>query len=145
MFGDRWFPFFDVGKTLEEMDRMFGSMGQPVGVRSVPRGTFPAVNVYEQGDKVVLMAEIPGVKPEQLDLTVLGDSVTLKGERKEEDLPEGERFYRRERPMGTFTRTVTLPEAINPDSVKAEYKDGVLKVRMEKAEQARAKKIAIKS
>ncbi len=142
---DRWFPFFDVGKTLEEMDRMFGQLGQPVGVRSVPRGTFPAVNVYEQGDKVVLMAEIPGVKPEQLDLTVLGDSVTLKGERREEDLPEGERFYRRERPVGTFTRTVTLPEAINPDSVQAEYKDGVLKVRMEKAEQAKAKKITIKS
>ncbi|RPJ27274.1 MAG: Hsp20/alpha crystallin family protein [Planctomycetaceae bacterium] len=142
---DRWFPFFDVGKTLEEMDRMFGPLGQPVGVRSVPRGTFPAVNVYEQGDKVVLMAEIPGVKPEQLDLTVLGDSVTLKGRRQEEDLPDGERFYRRERPVGAFTRTVTLPEAINPDSVQAQYKDGVLKVRMEKAEQARAKKITIKS
>ncbi len=142
---DRWFPFFDVGKTLEEMDRMFGPLGQPVGVRSVPRGTFPAVNVYEQGDKVVLMAEIPGVKPEQLDLTVLGDSVTLKGERREEDLPDGERFYRRERPVGAFTRTVTLPEAINPDSVQAQYKDGVLKVRMEKAEQAKAKKITIKS
>jgi HSP20 family protein len=145
MLVDRWFPFFDVGKTLEEMDRMFGQMGQPLGVRSVPRGTFPAINIYEQDDGIVLMAEVPGVKPEQLDLTVLGDSITLKGERQEEDLPDGERFYRRERPIGSFDRTVTLPEAVNPDSVKAEYKNGVLKVRMEKAEQAKAKKITIKS
>jgi len=142
MLVDRWFPFFDVGKTLEEMDRMFG---QPLGVRSVPRGTFPAVNIYEQDDGIVLMAEVPGVKPERLDLTVLGDAVTLKGQRQEEDLPNGDRFYRRERPVGSFARTVTLPEAINPDSVKAEYKNGVLKVHMEKAEQAKAKKITIKS
>lgn len=87
MFGDRWFPFFDMGKTLEEMDRMFGPMGQPVSVRSVPRGTFPAVNVYEQGDGIVLMAEVPGVKPEQLDLTVLGDSVTLKGKHRRKTCP----------------------------------------------------------
>ena len=145
MLVDRWFPFFDVGKTLEEMDRVFGQMGQPVGVRSVPRGTFPAVNVYEQGDGIVLMAEVPGIEPEQLDLTVLGDSVTLKGQRREEDLPDGERFYRRERPVGSFTRTVTLPEAVNGDSVQAEYKNGVLTVRMEKAEQAKAKKITIQS
>jgi len=142
MLVDRWFPFFDVGKTLEEMDRMFG---QPLGVRSVPRGTFPAVNIYEQDDGIVLMAEVPGVKPERLDLTVLGDAVMLKGQRQEEDLPNGDRFYRRERPIGSFARTVTLPEAINPDSVKAEYKNGVLKVHMEKAEQAKAKKITIKS
>jgi len=145
MFVDRWFPFFDVGKTLEEMDRMFGQMGQPLSVRSVPRGTFPAVNIYEQDNGVVLMAEMPGVKPEQLDLVVQGDSVTLKGQRQAEDLPNGDRFYRRERPVGMFTRTVTLPEPINPDSVKAEYKNGVLKVHMEKAEQAKAKKITIKS
>jgi len=145
MLTDMWFPFFDVGKTLEEMDRMFGRVGQPLGLRSVPRGTFPAINVYEQADKVVLMAEIPGVKPEELDLTVLGDAVTLKGRREQEDLPNGERFYRRERPMGTFARTVTLPEQIDPDSVQAQYKDGVLTVHMDKAEKAKAKKVTIKS
>jgi HSP20 family protein len=142
MFVDRWFPFFDMSKTLEEMDRMFG---QPLGLRSVPRGTFPAINIYEQQESVVLMAEIPGVKPKDLDLTVLGDSVTLKGQREQGSLPDGERFYRRERPMGTFTRTVTLPEPIDPDSVQAQYKDGVLMVRMDKAEKAKARKVTIKS
>ena len=119
--------------------------GQPLGLRSVPRGTFPAINIYEQGDKVVMMAEVPGVKPKDLDLTVLGESVTLKGQRTPEDLSDGERFYRRERPMGTFTRTVTLPEPIDPDSVQAQYKNGVLTVRMDKAEKAKARKVTIKS
>jgi len=140
---DRWFPFFDVGKTLEEMDRMFGRMGQPLELRSVPRGTFPAVNIYEQDDGIVLMAEVPGVKPEQLDLTVVGDSVVLKGQRQEEEPPEGNRYYRRERPVGAFTRTVTLPEPIDPASVNAEYKNGVLRVHMTKAEQAKPRKVKI--
>jgi len=147
MLVDQWFPFFDVSKTLEEMDRAFDRMGRPLGLRSVPRGTFPAVNVYQQGDAVVLTAEVPGVEPQSLDLTVLNDTVTLKGRRDEQDAPNGNghRFYRRERAVGPFTRTVTLPEAINPDSVKAEYNHGVLSVRMEKAESAKVRKIAIKS
>jgi HSP20 family protein len=145
MLVNQWFPFFDVGKTLEEMDRAFGRMGRPLGLRSVPRGTFPAINLYQQNDAVVLTAEVPGVEPDSLDLTVLHDSVTLKGRREEKDMPDNNRPYRRERPQGAFTRTVTLPEAINPDSVQAEYTNGVLKVRMEKAESAKVRKIAIKS
>ncbi|HSV98954.1 MAG TPA: Hsp20/alpha crystallin family protein [Sedimentisphaerales bacterium] len=127
------------------MDRAFGRMGRPLGLRSVPRGTFPAINMYQQDDGVLLMAEIPGVEPDSLDLTVLNDSVTLKGRREEKDIPESGRMYRRERTQGPFTRTVTLPEAINPDSVQARYADGVLTVRMEKAESAKVRKIAIQS
>lgn len=145
MLVDQWFPFFDVGKTLEEMDRAFGHMGRPLGLRSVPRGTFPAINIYQQDDAILLMAEVPGVEPDSLELTVLNDSVSLKGRREEKDIPENNRFYRRERPQGPFARTVTLPAAINSDSVKAQYIDGVLTVRMEKAESAKVRKIAIQS
>jgi HSP20 family protein len=144
MWFDTWVPFFDMQKTLDEMDRILNAVGQPLGLRSVPRGTFPAINVYDQGNTAVLMAEIPGVKAEDMELTVLGDSVTLKGERRE-DAAEGERYYRRERPVGSFVRTVTLPTEVNPDSVKAEYRDGVLTVRMDKVEEARARKVEIKS
>jgi len=145
MLVDQWFPFFDVGKTLEEMDRAFGRVGRPLGLRSVPRGTFPAINIYQQDDAILLMAEVPGVEPDSLDLTVLNDSVTLKGRREEKDIPESNRFYRKERTQGAFARTVTLPEPINPDSVKAQYADGVLKVRMEKAESTKVRKIVIQS
>jgi len=141
---DRWFPFFDVDKTLEEIDRMFGTAGSPLGLRSVPRGTFPAVNLYDQGNTVVLTAEIPGVKTEDLDLTVLNDSVTLKGQRADE-AKEDDYFHRKERPTGSFTRTLSLQNPVDPDSIKAEYRNGILKVTMEKAEKAKAKKIEIKS
>jgi len=142
---DRWLPFIDVGKTLEEMDRMFGRVGRPLGLRSVPRGTFPAINVYAQDDAVVVVAELPGVKAEDLDLSVLNDSLTLKGERADDRPAEGDRYYRRERMSGAFARTINLPDPVDPDSVRAEYKNGVLKVHMTKAQEARAKKIAIQS
>jgi HSP20 family protein len=144
MWFDNGSPFFDVGKTLEEMGRILDAVGRPLSLRSVPRGTFPAINVYDQGQAAVVTAEVPGVKREDLELTVLGDSLTLKGQRKN-DADEQERYYRRERPMGTFMRTVTLPAPVKADSALAEYRDGVLRVTVEKAEEAKAKKVEIKS
>lgn len=140
----RWDPFYDMSKTLEEMDRIFNATNRPLGLRSVPRGTFPAINIYDQGDKTVLLAEIPGINPDKLELTVLEDTVTLKGNRPYEG-HDGERIYRRERVAGEFSRTITLPDSINPDKVKAEYKNGVLRVYLEKAEPAKAKKIKIQA
>ena len=144
MWPENWSPFFDVEKTLNEMDRIFNAVGRPLNLRSVPRGTFPAVNVYDRGNETVLVAEMPGVRSEDVELTVVGDSITLQGHR-EEQPAENEQYYRRERPMGAFTRTVTLPTAVNPEKVKAEYHDGVLRVSMAKAEQARSRKVEIKS
>lgn len=142
MMFDNWNPFFDVAKTLEEFDRMFA--GGPLGLRSVPRGTFPPINIYSNDDKAVLIAEVPGLKAGDIELTVLGDSVTMKCTRKEQASPK-ERFYRKERAEGEFSRTVTLPDVVDPDSVAAEYKNGVLIVRMEKAKETKAKKIQIKA
>ena len=139
-----WYPFYDVSKTLDEMDRIFDAVNRPLGLRSVPRGTFPAVNVYDQGEETVLIAEMPGIDPDKLELTVLGDTVTLKGERPDESTNSG-RFYRRERVSGEFSRTLTLPDAVDPDSVDAKYLNGVLRVSLSKAEAAKAKKIAIQS
>ena len=140
----RWDPFYDMSKTLEEMDRIFNATNRPLGLRSVPRGTFPAINIYDQGDKTVLFAEIPGVNPDELELTVLEDTVTLKGKRPDEDNAE-DRTYRKERVTGEFTRTLTLPDSVNPDKVQAQYTNGVLRVTLEKAEPAKAKKIKIQA
>jgi HSP20 family protein len=145
MLVDQLSPFFDVGKTLEEMDRVFNRMGQPLGLRSVPRSTFPAINVYGQDEGIVLAAKIPGVRPDDLELTVLNDSVTLKGQRQEAEPSNGSRMYRRERAVGAFARTVTLPESVDPNSVQARYQDGILRVRMSKAQEAKPKKVKLKS
>jgi len=141
---DRFFPFFDMSKTLEEMDRIFGSVGRPTSLRSVPRGTFPAINIYDQGDSVTLTAEVPGVSKDDLELSVLGKIVTLKGQRKAEDTGEVS-YYRNERPMGPFERTLALPDSVKADSAKADYTDGILRVKMDKTEPEKAKKVEIKS
>jgi HSP20 family protein len=140
----RWDPFFDMSKTLDEVDRIFNAANRPLGLRSVPRGTFPVINIYDQGESAVLVAEIPGIDPNELELTVLNDTVTIKGKRQFEGNDE-DRVYRRERWSGEFSRTLTLPDAVDPDKVNAQYKNGVLRVTLEKAEKARAKKIQIKS
>jgi HSP20 family protein len=146
MIFDTWAPFFDVGKTLEEMDRLFGVVGRPLGLRSVPRGTFPAINIYDQGESLVLTAEVPGMNPENMDLNVQEEgTVTLKGGREEPEIAEEHRYYRRERMTGAFNRTIALPVPIDSASVKAQYKDGILKVRMAKAPKAKAHQIPIGS
>jgi HSP20 family protein len=144
MFLGRWDSFFDMSKTLEEVDRMFNAANRPLGLRSVPRGTFPAINIYDQGESAVLVAEIPGIDPNELELTVLNDTVTIKGKRPFEANDE-DRVYRRERWSGEFSRTLTLPDVVDPDNAHAEYKNGVLRVSLEKAEKAKAKRIQIKS
>jgi HSP20 family protein len=138
------FGFYDMDKMLDEVDRLFNTVNRPVGLRSVPRGTFPPINVYDKGDHAVMVAEVPGIDPEKLELSVVNDTVTLSGER----FTDGEKeahVYRRERVVGEFSRTITLPDAVDPDSVKAEYKDGILRVTMNKAEEAKARQIPIKS
>jgi len=91
-----------------------------------------------------MVAEIPGVKQDDLELTVMHDTVTLKGRRSSEEA-NGNRYYRRERVSGDFARTITLPDPVDPDSVKAEYADGVLTVRMGKAQEAKPKKVEIRA
>lgn len=144
MYFNNWFPFYDVEKTLDEVDRLFNAVNQPLGLRSVPRGTFPPINVYDQGDKSVMVVEIPGIDPDKLELSVLEDTVTLSGKRASEEEKDS-RVFRNERPVGSFSRTITLPDAVNPETVAAEYQDGILRVTMDKAEAAKPRQIAIKS
>jgi HSP20 family protein len=138
------FGFYDMNKMLDEVDRLFNTVNRPLGLRSVPRGTFPPINVYDKGGQAVMVVELPGIDPEKLELTVVNDSVTLSGERFSDSENEVH-VYRRERVVGEFSRTVTLPDTVDPESVTAEYKDGILRVTMNKAEEAKARQIPIKS
>ena len=138
------FPFYDMDKMLDEVDRLFNVVNRPLGLRSVPRGTFPPINVYSKGEQTVVVAEVPGIDPDKFEVSILNDTVTLSSERFSDDEKDAH-VYRRERPVGEFTRTINLPDAVNPDSVSAEYKDGVLRITLDKAEAAKAKQIHIKS
>jgi HSP20 family protein len=143
MLGDRWFPFYDIEKTLDEVDRIFSAAGRPLELRSVPRGTFPTVNIYDRGNNLLLQAEIPGVDIKDLELSVVDNTLTLKGQRKIKDPGRNEQFHRRERLMGTFERTISLPVQVDTGSVKANYRNGILEVDLTKSQETKPKTIQI--
>ncbi len=136
-------PFWDFEKAFNDMTKMFEAFEGPLSIRSMPRGTFPAINIYDNDSAILLTAEIPGLKPEDIDLTVVENSVTIRGSRQDSNGNENEKYYRRERPQGEFNRTVSLPEKVNPEAVTAEYKNGILTVTMPRVEKDQPRKITV--
>ena len=103
----------------------------------------PAVDIYEKASDVVLKAELPGVDPKDVDIRIENNVLTLKGERKLEGDVKRESYHRVERSYGSFTRSFTLPSTVDTSSVKADYKDGVLRITLPKREEAKPKQIQI--
>ena len=140
----RWEPFNELVSLRDAMDRLFQeSIVRPRGlIESVADGL--AVDVYENKDDVVVKASVPGVQPEDIDLSVTGDVLTIKGEIKQEENVEKENYVRRERRYGTFSRSLQLPTAVNVDKATAEFENGVLKLTLPKSEEVKPKTIEIK-
>jgi HSP20 family protein len=105
----------------------------------------PAVDIYEDGNNIVLKADIPGIDPENIDIRVEGNTLFLKGERKFEKETKQENFYRVERSYGAFSRSFTLPHTVQSDRIEASYKNGELKVVLPKREDAKPKQIKIRN
>lgn len=108
------------------------------------RAWLPAVDVKETDEALTLFVELPGVKREDVDITVEDRTLTVRGERKFEKDAERENYHRIERAYGTFTRTFTLPANVATDSVQASFGDGVLTIALPRAEESKPRKIAIK-
>jgi len=113
-----------------------------LGASTTGYGTFPPINVFRQGHDFVLVAELPGVDKDALDVQVKGRQVHIKGA-KTVEFADGASVHRRERRSGTFNRALTIPADINADNVKAEYRDGVLAVHLPRAEADRPRSIRI--
>ncbi len=137
-------PMAEMMRMKRDMERLFsGFTGKGWASAFEPgSGVFPALNVNEDGEKVYVEAELPGIKAEDLDISVVGNTLTLKGERKP-DAVENVSYHRRERQTGKFHKALTLPFDVDADRVEAHCKDGVLKLTLPKAEHAKPKKIAI--
>lgn len=122
------------------LGRLFGPSFEPaLGLRSWPR-----INLREDGDHLYVEALLPGVDPDKVDMNVLGNTLSLSGERLPADAGgNGRTWHRRERGTGKFLRTIELPVEIDPERVKAEYRNGLLCVTLPKAEAAKPKKISI--
>jgi len=106
---------------------------------------FPAVNVWANQEGLVLTAEAPGVKAEDIDVSVVGETLTLSGVRQPDEVAEGTRYHRQERGYGKFVRNVQLPFPVDVEKVQAEFKDGVLQISMPRAEADKPRKIAVKA
>ena len=132
----------DVLRGIENGRRVFEKMFYP---ELTGRG-FPKLNIYQDDDNVYVEALLPGIKPEEVEMNLLNNTLTLSGERKVDICQEGNCiFQRRERGGGRFLRTIELPYSINSTNAEACYKDGVLEVKLPKAEEAKPKKVLVKA
>jgi HSP20 family protein len=141
-----WRPF----RELEEMERRFDDMLSwpllPAVWRRIPTmemGWAPAIDVFEKEDKFVVKAELPGMKEEDIDISVVGDTLTIKGERKAESEVEEEDYYYCERSYGSFSRSIAIPSNVDAKKIEANYNDGVLEVSLPKTPEVKPKKISV--
>jgi HSP20 family protein len=109
------------------------------------KGLTPAFDISETDNEIHVKAELPGMDPKEIEITLTGDLLTIKGEKKEEKEEKGENFHRRERRYGSFSRSFRLPVEVKADSINAGYKDGVLTVTLPKAEKETARRIEVTS
>jgi HSP20 family protein len=140
----RWEPFRDVVSLRDAMDRMLdeGMFRVPVPFGPWAEGSM-AVDMYETDDSVVIKTAIPGVKAEDIDVSITGDTLTVKAETKGEEEIKRESYLRRERRFGSYCRSVTLPGGLQADKAEADYSDGILTLTLPKAEEVKPKSIKV--
>jgi HSP20 family protein len=140
-------PFWEVSRLRREMDRLwedfFGAMPRPL--RPWAEEWVPAVDVAEAADKLTVKAEVPGLDPKEIDISLVGDLLTIKGEKKSEREEKKENYHLVERSYGSFSRAIRLPAAVDADKIEARYEKGVLTVTCPKKEGVKPKAIAIKT
>lgn len=136
----RLFDEFDW--LTREMDRLFEPMGIP-GLRSTSPGSYPAINVATEEDKVHVLVFAPGIAPDQLDVQVQGNVLSISGKREALASNDGSRVWTEERFAGEFRRVVTLPDDVDPSRVQATTRDGVLWIQVARSEAARPRKIQV--
>jgi HSP20 family protein len=139
-----WQSSEELERFQEQMNRLFSNFLGERGPRQVGFGVFPPLNVSESDDNLYVRAELPGVKAEDIEISVEGETLTLRGERRLPEIATGVSFHRREREAGRFRRVISLNTKINPDAVDAHFKNGVLEVVLPKAMEAKPRQIAVK-
>jgi HSP20 family protein len=140
----RWEPVRELSSLQGEMNRLFNAFfDTPMPGGGVQRRWVPAMDLVETDDHFVLRADLPGMSRDDLAIELEDNVLTISGERKAEHEDRQEGFVRVERSFGRFSRSLTLPEGIDGDAVKAEFKDGVLEVRVPKPEERKPRRVQI--
>lgn len=139
-----WDPFAGLADLQEEMNRLFDLSFRRLG-RASWEGTFlPVIDVIEQKDNYIVKAELPGLTKDDVSVTLQDNYLTIKGEKKHEAETKDANYYRRERLYGAFCRTIELPTTVDAKKIEAQFKDGVLSVKLPKTEEAKPKQIEVK-
>jgi HSP20 family protein len=142
----RWNPRRELFGLHNRFNRMFDNFFSPTvrGDEAFPVwGWNPVVDIYENEENIVITAELPGIDKKDMTVDVKGRVLTLKGERSTDNEVKEDSYYRQERCYGKFERCFTLPAEIDPEKIKADYKDGVLKINIPKVEESKPKQVSI--
>jgi HSP20 family protein len=133
----------DFDRLRQEVNRLFNVFGP--GTEPFVSRVYPALNLTDDGSNFYVRAELPGVDPESLDISVVEGQLLIRGERKIQPEEQKAGYHRRERESGIFRRTMTLPAKVDPGKVAADLKNGVLTVTLPRAEEAKPRKISVKT
>ena len=143
----KWDPFRNVAALQDRINRIFdesfsrtADLDDDISMSAWK----PLVDIYETDESIILKAELPGIKKDDVSVEVKDNVLTLKGVRTEEKEIKEKNYYRKERAFGTFSRTFNLQHRIQPDKIKARFKDGVLKIEIPKPEEEKPKQITVK-
>ena len=141
----RFDPFEDMTRLQREVNRLFEDRSATRGGAETAstRAWSPLVDILEDRNEIVVKAELPGIKQEEIDIELTGDTLTLRGERKFEDTPHKDNYVRIERSYGSFQRAFTIGVPVQHDGVKASYKDGILEIHLPKSEETKPKKVQV--
>ena len=137
-------PFYNPLNVLAAMDRFAGNVWESSRPYTLDASLVPHTDIYEENDQLVMKTELPGISKEDISITLQGDRLTIKAEKKEA-VVEDAACYARERQYGQFFRAVTLPFHVKEDKISAIFENGVLELRLSKAEESKARKIEIKT
>jgi HSP20 family protein len=141
----RWSPMWPLSRLQSDIDRLFEPLERWFLPTAETLETWaPAIDVYEDKDTVFVKAELPGMKKEEIEVSVRDEMLHISGERKEETEYKGAETYRAERYFGRFYRSMPLPVAVEENKIEAHYENGVLTIKCPKTEEAKRKQIAIK-
>jgi len=132
----------EMDQLQREMSRL---MGQPLEKASFSPLSYPAINIWTGDEGMIVSAELPGLKVDDIDLDITADKLVITGERAPDNVDEGARYHRQERSHGKFSRSIQLPFMIDPAKAKAVFKNGILEINLVRAEADKPKKIAVKA
>jgi HSP20 family protein len=135
----------ELERMRREMDRIWERFTRESPTSTFEQDWLPSLDLLETEKSLVAEVEVPGINPNDIDISVTPEMLTITGEKKQKTEEQENSYHVMERPHGRFSRSIPLPTAVNPDQVEAHYKDGILRITMGKSETARSKRIEVKT